>query len=192
MTTLFRHLRRLHRIVPPLDYVMKYTDQGPHPGNHWFWRDGRANHGHNSRGLAYLRWKVKPSAASGYAEHGDFTVARLLIEARAPIPTGVIHTNTCGLCQCINPDHWAARPAPVIWRMQVLGVGTWQLVRVSTGAPAEREIVVHAKYRDVIHVVAIAPRDQRGFAPPLALCGLSLNPEGVVVTSAEPTCGACR
>ena len=80
-------------MVPPPDYVMKYTDQGPYPGNHWFWRDGRRNHGHNALGQAILRWRVKPTAASGYAEHGEFTVIRLLIEARAPIQRGVVYDN---------------------------------------------------------------------------------------------------
>lgn len=177
-------------MTPTLDYVMKYTDQGPYLGNHWFWRDGRRNHGHNALGQAYLRWRVRPTAASGYAEHGDFTVARLLIEARAPIPRGVVHENGCGLPQCVNPDHWRVRAGAGTWRLQVIGE-MWQLVRVRTGAPARREIVVHAALGTTVHLVAVTPLDQRGYGPPHAACGAALLPETLVVTLAALTCPGC-
>ncbi len=185
------HRKRLHDVFPDMSYVMKYTDQGPHPGNHWFWRDGRRNHGHDAKGQAYLRWKVRPTADSGYLTHGEFNVARLHIAAVRGAPKGSAFENTCGLSQCINPAHWRRVDPPTPWRVQVLGTGLWQLVRVATGHPAQRTVVVHAKLGDVVHLVAIAPLVQRSFAPPRAMCGTELPPELLVVTASPPTCGAC-
>lgn len=192
MSRLGWHKKRLHEVVPDLEYVMKYTDQGPYPGNHWFWRDGRRNHGHDERGQAYLRWVVNPTAVSGWKTHGDFNVARLLIAARSPQPKGASFESQCGLSQCINPDHWRLVAAPIPWRMQVLESGVWQLVRVRTGAAAEREIVVRAAVAGVVHLAAIAPLALRTLAPPRAACGLVLPPaEVVVVVAASPSCAGC-
>ncbi len=191
MTSLSPHKKRLHRIVPDLDYVMKYTDQGPYPGNHWFWRDGRRNHGHDARGQAYVRWKVPPTAESGYFTHGEFNVARLLIAARNPIPPRACIANLCGLSQCINPDHWQrVLPRPA-WRMQVTEAGVWQLVKPSSDVAAQREVVVHLLHQDVVHLAAIAPLERRT-SPLRAMCGLEPHPTEVVVTTAAITCEGCR
>lgn len=191
MTALSSHARRLHTVVPDMSYVTKYTDQGPYPGNHWFWRDGRRNHGHNKRGQAVVRWVVKPSASSGWKTHGDFTIARLWIDYRQPVPRGAPIYSVCGLSQCINPDHWRAKIKPPPWRLHIEEGGTWQLVRTSTNVPAAREVVVYAMLGHVVHVVAIAPMKQRGLAAPHALCGAVLEPFDLVVTTAEPTCAGC-
>jgi hypothetical protein len=191
MTTLSPHKKRLHRVEPDQAYVMKYTDQGPYPGNHWFWKGGRRNHGHDARGQAYVRWRVKPTADSGYFTHGEFNVARLLITAaRGPIPPRARINNLCGLSQCINPDHWQYVPPRPVWRLQVLDSGLWQLVRTSTGIPAPREAVVHLLFRDVIHLASIAPPALR-MTPLRTTCGLEPHPTEVVVTTALLTCKEC-
>lgn len=191
-TRLLAHRRRLQSVFPDHDYVMKYTDQGPHPGNHWFWKDGKRDHGHNEAGLAYLRWKVKPSAASGYQAHGEFTVARLLIEHReGPLPPRARWENTCGLSQCINPDHWRCETPTLEWRFEVRESGLWQLVRVATGEASNRVVVVNVNYKGTVHMASILPLDQRSMSSPRAMCGDVLPIETSVVTLAPVTCGKC-
>ena len=192
MTTLSSHKRRLHRVTPDLSYVMKYTDQGPYPGNHWFWKDGRRNHGFDARGQAYVRWKVKPTAESGYLTHGDFNVVRLLIAARRGelLPRTKIVLE-CGLSQCVNPDHWKVIEQAPTWRIEMAAHGAWRLVRHSSGLPSEREHVVHVQHAGVVHLAAIASTKQFGFAAPRAACGEQLAPELSVVTHAQPTCSGC-
>ena len=191
MTTLGPHKKALHRVVPDQVYVMKYTDQGPHPGNHWFWRDGRRNHGHDARGQAYVRWRCKLTADSGYFTHGEFNVARLLITMlRGPIPPRARVANLCGLSQCINPDHWQrVLPRPA-WRMQITEAGVWQLVKPSNNVPAQREVVVHLLHQDIVHMASIAPLAQRT-SPLRVMCGLAPHPAEVVVTTADVTCRGC-
>jgi hypothetical protein len=192
MSALSGHRKLLHEVFPPLDYVMKYTDQGPYPGDHWFWRDGRRNHGLDKRGQAYLRWKVKPTASSGYKVHGDFNVVRLLLAARGPVPPRSRYTSVCGLSQCVNPDHWRRVDPPTPWRLQVRDDGAWQLVRIQTDKPADRTIVVHMLHGNDVHVVSIAPQVQRAYEPPpVAMCGAALPPLECVVTAALVTCGGC-
>lgn len=191
MTALASHSKTLHHIFPDMSYVMKYTDQGPYPGNHWFWRDTRRNHTHNKQGQAVVKWVVKPSAESGWKTHGEFIVARLLIDHEQPIPPGSRIHSTCGLSQCINPGHWRAQVKPPVWRMHIDAGGVWQLVRNATGAAAAREVVVYGVLDGVVHIIAIAPLKQRSLAPPRALCGTELEPFKLVVTTAPPTCTGC-
>lgn len=191
MTTLSSHRKRLHQVTPDLAYVMKYVDQGPHAGNHWFWEDGRRNHGHDARGQAYVRWRVRPTAASGYFTHGDFNVARLLIEQRQPIPPRSRVELFCGLSQCVNPDHWRVPVSRPQWRMQIRDDGFWQLVKSYSGAPAIHTVVVRLAHHGEVHQAAIAPLEQRSFAPPRAMCGYELPPTEVVVTTAPLSCAGC-
>lgn len=176
-----------------MEYVLKYVDSGPHPGEHWFWRDGRRNHGHNSRGQAFVRWKVRPSAASRYFTHGEFTVARLLLAARRPVPAGARVHNLCGLSQCVNPDHWRVRPPCVFWRVDVRPDGAWQLARVRTGTPAKKDVTVHVSFEGTVHVAVVPPMSvQSPFDWPRAACGLLLRPEECVVVNDLVTCnGGC-
>lgn len=96
-------------VMPPLEYVDKYVvkDQGT---EHWFWPETRRNHSHDSRGQAYLSWKVQPSFKTQFVSRGKYNVARLLIErARGPLKKRARVVNICGLPQCINPSHWRVR-----------------------------------------------------------------------------------
>lgn len=175
-----------------MSYVLKYTDSTQRLGNHWFWLDGRSNHGHDAHGQAYLRWKVRPTADSHYMTHGEFNVARLHVVARVGmLPRYARYVSICGLSQCIHPDHWRRDDPLSPWRMQVLDSGVWQLVRVATNKPADRQLVVHVSFGDVVHVIAIAPLNQRSLASPRALCGVELNPRLFTVTSSPPTCVGC-
>ena len=93
-------------VVPPLEYVARYVVKDPETG-HWFWTTTRRNHGHDSKGQAYLSWTVKPTFKTQFVSTGKYNVARLLIEwARGTIKKRARVANTCGLSQCINPDHW--------------------------------------------------------------------------------------
>jgi len=192
MSVLSSHKKRLHTVVPDMSYVMKYTDQGPYPGDHWFWKDGRRNHGFDKRGQAYVRWVVKPTAASGYLTHGDFNVVRLMITARRGelLPRTKIVLE-CGLSQCVNPDHWRVIETAPTWRIEVIEHGAWRLARTATGRVSEREQVVHARFDGVTHLASITSSAQYGFAPPRALCGDELSPELTVITNAKPTCSRC-
>jgi hypothetical protein len=193
MTTLSSHKKRLHTVVPDMSYVMKYTDQGPYPGNHWFWRDGRRNHGLDKRGQAYLRWTVKPTPKSGYLTHGDFNVVRLLITARrGELPPRTKIVLECGLSQCVNPDHWKVLEAAPTWRIEMGAHGLWRLVRHRTGKPSGREQLVHVRHASVVHLAAIASTMQFAVGAPRAVCGLELPPELSVVTDAKPSCDGCR
>ncbi len=193
MITLSSHKKRLHTVVPDLEYVMKYTDQGPYPGDHWFWRDGRRNHGHDKRGQAYVRWKVKPTAKSGYLEHGDFNVVRLLITARLGVlPPLTKIVLVCGLSQCVNPDHWRVVEAAPTWRIEMGNHGVWRLVRHRTGKPSEHEQLVHVRHDTVVHLAAIASTTQFAVPAPRAVCGIELPPEQSIVTNAKPSCVGCR
>lgn len=93
-------------VTPDAEYVEKYVVKDLVTG-HWFWRDSRRNHGHDSRGQAFLRWSVAPTFKTQFVSTGKYNVARLLIErVRGPIKKRARVTNNCGLPQCINPDHW--------------------------------------------------------------------------------------
>jgi hypothetical protein len=191
MTALGPHKKRLHRVVPDQGYVMKYTDQGPYPGNHWFWRDGRRNHGHDARGQAYVRWRVKPTAESGYFTHGDFNVARLLITAlRGPIPPRARVANLCGLSQCINPGHWEHVLPKPRWRIQVFDGDAWQLVHPQSGQAAQREVVVSLLHQGTVHLATISPHAARS-AKLRTVCGHEPHPMEVVVTTADVSCAGC-
>lgn len=193
MTLLGPHKRRLHNVVPDLAYVMKYTEQVPDRGNHWFWKTGRRNHGHDARGQAYVRWVLKkPTADSGYFTHGEFNVARLLITHRGgPIPPRAQVVNICGLSQCINPEHWQRLLPQPKWRMRVDDDGTWELVATGTARPARREVVVHLRHVDGIHLASIAPLDQRRGTPLRTACGVVLHPADTMVTAMPVSCGRC-
>ena len=192
MATLACHAKRLNTVVPPPEYVWKYVDQGPFNGGHWFWKDGRSNHGHNKRGQAYVRWKVKPCAESGWQTHGEFTVVRLLLEQQKPIPKGLRIACVCGLSQCVNPAHWQRTTPLVSWRFETRPDGVWQLVRTNTGEASDRTVVVHVMLDNVVHLVPIAPLAQRAFGSPRSICGVSLDPQFSFVTRAALTCTGCR
>ncbi len=194
MLYLSSHRRTLGDVVPDAEYLAKYVDAGPYDGNHWFWRDGRRNHLHNERGQAAVRWKTRPCAASRYFSHGEFTVARLLIEQRdGAAPKYTRYVNVCGLSQCVNPDHWKREDRALAWRMEARADGVWQLVRLRTGVPAKKEVVVHVLHEGVVHVVAIAPLTSRhAFEPPRASCGHVVVPDVCLVVVDPVTCtGGC-
>lgn len=192
MATLATHAKTLNIVFPTPDYVWKYVDQGPYDGGHWFWKDGRRNHGHNKRGQAFVKWKVKPCAESGWKSHGEFTVVRLLIEQRDPIPKGIRFMCVCGLSQCVNPTHWRPTTPLVAWRFETRSDGVWQLVHAHNSVPSVRAVVVHVAADHAVHLVSIVPLSQRALGPPRAACGALLNTQLSTVTRAALTCEGCR
>jgi hypothetical protein len=179
-------------VKPPMEYLQKYLDQGPHDGGHWFWKDRRKNHGFNTRGQAIVKWKVKPCAESKWKIYGQFTVVRLLLEYGNPLPKGVRIPNVCGLSQCVNPSHWRIDAPLVPWRLVSLPADQWELVHNKTGRPADRQVAVFVVDAGVVHVVNVIPRARRGLGPPIAVCGAALSLLFASVTGNAATCEGCR
>lgn len=175
---------------PSIEVLTHWIRQDDDPSNHWEWLvDLTAKHPRrfNERNQAIISW----SSSTKY-RRGIFVVARVFLEAReTQLTRGTRFALNCGLSQCVNPDHWRRVDPSVLWRMQVLESGVWQLVRIVTNKPAQREIVVHVQLGDAIHLVAIAPLVQRSLAPPRAVCGVELSPTSVVVTASPVTCKTC-
>ena len=180
---------------PSQSYVMKYVDMCDEAaGSHWFWRDTRSNHGHDVRGQAVLRWRVKPCAESRYLEHGVFNVARLLIQWQiGPTPPRSVFEAVCGLSQCVNPSHWRRVFVPATWRFEVHPNG-WRLVRRSNGSVASpRQYLLQVAHAGTVHLVQVEPVPRMLFASnPRAACGLEVPINESFVTSSALTCGRCR
>lgn len=190
MSFLSPHRKPLHRVFHDMSYVMKYTIQTSDAGSHWFWHEGRKGHRHNALGHAFLAWRVKPTADSGWREHGDFCVARLHLAAlyAAIVPRTRI-ASICGLPQCINPSHWRLHPPSPRWRFGRNPASGWALKRISTGQRAKQSVVVHVGYERVVHAMHVLPSDQVYYAAHVpTLCGLAVNPELATVTTAPVTC----
>ena len=195
MSFLSPHRKTLNRVFPDMSYVTKYTIQTSDAGSHWFWHDGRKGHRHNALGHAFLAWRVKPTADSGWREHGDFCVARLHLAAlyTAVVPRSRI-ASICGLPQCINPTHWRMIPPSPQWCFGRNPVRGWGLQRVSSGRMATQTLVVNVGYERIVHVAHVLPSGQvyyRDRVP--TLCGLPMDPELATVTTAPVTClRGCR
>lgn len=191
MSSLASHQKLLHTIVPDMSYIAKYTDRRSYPGDHWFWVDTRVAHRFNPRGQAVLSWKVKPCVESGWKRHGDFTVARLWIESRGPIPPRARIDNLCGLSQCINPDHWHVPNAAPPYRIGIHAADIWYLIDQQTQQRVEREVVVYVSDGQQTHALVVVPFDRRPLGPPRSMCGVTLPVESLAVTRTNPTCGRC-
>jgi hypothetical protein len=174
---------------------MKYVDKCDEvAGSHWFWRDGRSNHGHDPKGQAVLCWRTEPCAESRYLEHGVFNIARLLIMWQiGPTPSRSVFESICGLSQCVNPSHWRRLFVPATWRLEVHPEG-WRVVRRSNGSAAPpKPQLLQAAHAGAVHLLQVTPEPRALFTVrPRMVCGLEVLAEDVLVTSSAVTCEACR
>ena len=174
---------RLVDDLPPVELVAKHIQlgQGTGGGTHWFWRERRVTRQHDEAGQATLRW------------HGrTYNVARVLLQHRLRMRV-VRAVNTCGLPQCVKPEHWGTEP-------QFLGVvssspglatirvgSAWRLS--SGGSVVSRDMVFVAGHQFDLHVVrALHEEHETVF---LTACGMLLDPAAVVAAAAPATCEEC-
>ncbi len=100
------HVNPIPGVKPPIEYLEKWVLKDLEFG-HWFWRDTKRNHGHDSKGQPFVVWRVRPTSKTLFESKGQYCVARLLIEAtKGPIAPRARLRPTCGLPQCVNPQHW--------------------------------------------------------------------------------------
>lgn len=176
---------------PPIEALSRWISGQETPDDHWAWSeapDAKYSRRFNDRKQAVISWTSGPQFRRGL-----FVVVRVLLEAQeVDVTPRVRFALSCGIPQCVNPSHWRRVDPPCLWRMQALDSGVWQLVRVVSGAPAQRELVVQARLAGVVHLVAIAPLDRRSLAAPRAVCGVELPPALIAVTTSPVTCAGCR
>jgi hypothetical protein len=139
--------------------------------------------------------KVKPMIKNGFKTRGEYTVARLLLERQHGVLDPKLRIkNTCGLAQCINPDHWSV-PTTVQaspWRIAVYDAEPWRLVDIVTGCTSDREAVVRVRVQNVVHLARITHHATRVVGAPLVpFCGEALDVAMVVVTDLPLTCKGC-
>jgi hypothetical protein len=175
---------------PSVEWLSRWITRSDDVSDHWEWSiNPNAKHPRrfNERKQAIVSWTPGP-----HFRRGIFVVARVLLENQeAQLETRTRFKSICHLSQCVNPGHWQRVDPPTPWRMQAYASGVWQLVRIVNDHPATRTVVVRAKFDDVVHLVAIAPLEQRSLAPPRAICGVELDPTQLVVTSQIITCPGC-
>ena len=196
MTHLASHPYPVRGVYPDPDYVDKYIVKDDVPGRHWFWHCGkRRNHRHNQKGNACVSMKVKPMVKNGFKTRGEYVVARLLLERRhGPLDPKLRIKNTCGLVQCINPDHWSVPiTAPVSpWRLAVYDAEPWRLVDIASGRPLDGEAVVRVRVQNVVHLARVTHHVTRALGAPLVpFCGTPIDVTMAVVTDLPLTCKGC-
>lgn len=180
-------------VIPPLEYLEKYVVKDDGQGAHWFWSDGRRNHGHNSAGHAILKWVVKPTHKTNFVSRGTYCVARLFIEyIIGPIPRFARIDNTCRLSQCVNPTHWSRVLRLPTLRLAVVPSGAWDIVSVATGHGIQRPTPVRVRGLDgAVHVARVAPSfDRPGITPLVAACGAVVDVATALVVEDDVTCKA--
>lgn len=173
---------RLADDLPSVELVAKYVLPEPGVGGtHWFWRERRGTRLHDEAGQATLRW------------HGrTYNVARVLLQHRLKARV-VRAANSCGLPQCVKPDHWSTEPSFLGAVSASSGLATtrvgdaWRLS--SGGEVVRRDMAFVAYYQRDNHVVrALHEENETVF---LTACGTVLDPAVVVASAAPATCKAC-
>lgn len=178
---------RLVDPIPPSALVTQYVTAFPSDAerHHLFWIERRPNRTFDDTGQAVFRWKTR-----------TYNVARVLLQHR--IKQRVVRAvNTCGLPQCVRPDHWAFAPSFLgavsaaatghatvkvgeVWRLSIGGVVVDRdVVFVSTIQPAS----------PVRHVVRALREDYETVF--LTACGQLADPALVVASTQDANCAEC-
>jgi hypothetical protein len=180
-----KHPSPIPDVLPPLDYLTKYALNDPGGSAHVFWRDSRANHGHDRDGQATLKWRVKPTIKTRCISRGVYNVVRLIMEHRE-IPIENVE-NVCGLPQCVNVLHWCSRPRLAPYRLALVQ-GAWQVVVARTGFEVATVTAVRLQALDGgVHTARAAPQE-----PIALLCGAPIDPATSVIVESLVTCkGGC-
>jgi hypothetical protein len=177
---------RLADDLPPADLIAKYVRPVSGEGGsvHWFWAERKGIRRHDIEGQAILRW------------HGrTYNVARVLLQHRHKARV-VRAANTCGLPQCVKPDHWSIEPSFLGAVSASRGLATirvgdvWRLS--SGGSVVDRDMVfvaaISARGRDYHVVRALHEEYETVF---LTACGVLADPAAVVASLAPATCLGC-
>lgn len=177
---------RLADDLPPAMLVAKYIQpgEGTSGSSHWFWIERRGTRHHDAEGQALLRW------------HGlTYNVARVLLQHQRHLRV-VRAVNTCGLPQCVKPDHWAVTPSFLGAVSSAPGLAT-----IRVGDAWRLALGGHVVERDMAFVASIGgpPRDMHVIRALhethetvfLTACGVVVDPAGIVAQLADATCVGC-
>lgn len=177
---------RLADPLPPADLVARYVipvaaDVGQH---HLFWVERRPTRGFDEEGQAIFRWRDR-----------TYNVARVLLQhkARARVVRAM---NSCGLPQCVRPEHWTVEPSFLGAVATSAGHATIKVGdawRLSIGG----EVIA----RDVVFVATIQPRakvrhvvralHESNETVFLTACGQLADPALVVASTQDASCPGC-
>jgi len=178
---------RLSDGVPSMELTSKYVRpvRSENGNEHWFWEERSPNRGHDPGGQAIFQWRGL-----------TYNVARVLLQHRHK--TGTVRAvNTCGLPQCVRPDHWSIAPPFLgVVASPVFGTdyatvrvdGAWRLSRGGDVLSRDVVFVAASGGAPVRHVVrALHEEHETVF---YTACEVMLDPASVVA-GGEATCEAC-
>jgi len=173
--------------IPPASLVAKYVvplNDSSAVLQHLFWVERRPNRGFDGEGQATFRWHDR-----------TYNVARVLLQQRARHRV-VRAVNSCGLPQCVRPDHWTVEPpflglvAAATGRATVKVGDTWRLS--IGGVVYDRDAVFVATIQPratVLHVVrALHEEHETVF---LTACGQIADPALLVASIQDANCPGC-
>lgn len=184
---------RLADAIPPAALLARYITptvcnvsgepQG-HTTTHLFWVERRPNRRFDAEGQATFRWR----------DH-TYNVARVLLQHRMKHRV-VRAVNTCGLPQCVKPEHWSVEPSFLGAVAAPAGLATVKVGdvwRLSVGGVvAERDVAFVATIKpqgSLRHVVrALREEAETAF---LTACGQLADPALVVASTEDATCPGC-
>lgn len=188
---LLKHTSRIPNVYPGLDYLSKYVDRDLASG-HWFWREGRRNHLHDSRGQARVLWKVRPTHKTSFVSEGSYSVARLLLEhAHAGLPPDFAARSVCGLPQCVNPSHWHVDSRVLVsYVLEAWGPVSWKVLDGRTREEPTRAVAFRLFLPGLgTHAITTKPSFDRDPTEPLStVCGKPVVGPGLLVVQSPVTC----
>lgn len=178
---------RLADPIPPAEIVSRYVYVpivGESGQNHLFWIERRPNRGFDDAGQATFRWRDR-----------TYNVARVLLQHKARHRV-VRAANSCGLPQCVRPDHWSVEPSFLGAVATFAGHAT-----VKVGDAWRLSIGGEVVARDVVFVATIKPKAQvrhvvRALHEDnetvfLTACGQLADPALVVASTQDASCPGC-
>lgn len=178
---------RLADTLPSADLVARYVTPVVGEGgvSHLFWNERRPNRGFDAGGQAVLRWHDRV-----------YNVARVLLQHRSRQRV-VRAVNTCGLPQCVRPEHWSVEP-PFLGVVATSAVGhatikvgdVWRLS--IGGVVVDRDVVFVATIQSrarVRHVLRALREDNETVF--LTACGQLADPVFVVASTQDANCPGC-
>jgi len=166
---------------PPLTTLQKYVAcfTGPTGLVHWLWKEWKGIRWHDKGHQAVYRWK-----------HHTYNVARVFLEERPDRRSRLVRAvNSCGLTECVNPQHWSdvaafagvvESQAETLSTAQVAGV--WRLYQRGTLVSKDMAFVAggHA-------IRALYEANETLF---VSACGKTMNP-AMIAAGGVVTCEGC-
>ncbi len=178
---------RLADPLPPANLVARYVHVpvvGEAGQNHLFWVERKPARGFDEAGQAVFRWRDR-----------TYNVARVLLQHRARHRV-VRAVNSCGLPQCVRPEHWTVEPSFLGAVATSAGHATVRIGdawRLSVGGEViARDVVFIATVQagsKARHVVRALHEDNETVF--LTACGQLADPALVVASPQDATCPGC-